>query len=642
MPESPSDKKERKARLKEEAKELGISYDEMKRRHKSRKREAEALESSEHKVEAQRMRSWSKGDENDGDASNNPSNSTSTTLTEEPSAKRRRTRSMDAAEEKAALAEQAKSTNPDEWRKEHSITVQGHGSHRGTTEIATPFFTFDQTPFHANIQRSFQQAGFERPSAIQAQAWPIAIQQTDMICIAKTGSGKTCGFLLPAFHQQLQLSDGKPPNPRRGGPPVKPVLLVLAPTRELSVQIMEECQKFGRPIGMRSVCCYGGAAKYHQIQALERGVEVVIATPGRLNDLLEMRKADLSHIKYLVLDEADRMLDMGFEPQIRSIIEKIPTERQTMLFSATWPREIQRLAHDFLKDPIQINVGEVNALVANKDIQQTIQMCEDNDKYDKLKAILQELKDSVSNNKDGDDDDKKKHKNGSAGGPQAHQHEKVIVFVAKKFSCNDLANRLWDEGFAVDSLHGDRPQWERTKVMHAFKSGLLRILIATDVASRGLDVKDIGTVVNYDMPIGVNGVEDYVHRIGRTGRAGAKGKAFTFFTRGDKKCATKLVEVLQKSDQTNIPPELLAMVRPSFGRGGGRGRGGRGGYQASRGGGGRNYMGGGGGRGGYGRGGGSYGGGGGYGGSSYGGGRGGGRGYGGRGGGRGGGRCYGR
>ncbi|CAB9531465.1 RNA helicase DBP2 [Seminavis robusta] len=291
MPESPSDKKERKARLKEEAKELGISYDEMKRRHKSRKREAEALESSEHKVEAQRMRSWSKGDENDGDASNNPSNSTSTTPTEEPSAKRRRTRSMDAAEEKAALAEQAKSTNPDEWRKEHSITVQGHGSHRGTTEIATPFFTFDQTPFHANIQRSFQQAGFERPSAIQAQAWPIAIQQTDMICIAKTGSGKTCGFLLPAFHQQLQLSDGK--------------------TTESSSRWSSRQTRATR-----------AGTHTRIIQALERGVEVVIATPGRLNDLLEMRKADLSHIKYLVLDEADRMLDMGFEPQIRSIIEK--------------------------------------------------------------------------------------------------------------------------------------------------------------------------------------------------------------------------------------------------------------------------------------------------------------------------------
>jgi ATP-dependent RNA helicase DDX5/DBP2 len=167
-------------------------------------------------------------------------------------------------------------------------------------------------------------------------------------------------------------------------------------------------------------------------------------------------------------------------------VEKLPKDRQTMLFSATWPREIQRLAHDFLKDPIQINVGEVNALVANKDISQTIYMCEDDEKYDKLKKILQDLKDNAI---------LPPEDNGRNGQRSPPVHEKVIVFVAKKFSCNDLANRLWDEGFAVDCLHGDRPQWERTKVMQAFKSGVLRILIATDVASRGLDVKDIGTVV---------------------------------------------------------------------------------------------------------------------------------------------------
>merc|ERR1719326_1034795 len=171
------------------------------------------------------------------------------------------------------------------------------------------------------------------------------------------------------------------------------------------------------------------------------------------------------------------------------------------------------------------------------------------------------------------------------------QHPKVIVFTAKKISCNDLANQLWDDGFAVDCLHGDRPQWERTKVMNAFKDGTLRMLIATDVAARGLDVKDVGVVVNFDMPTGSNGVEDYVHRIGRTGRAGSKGIAHTFFTQGDRKCATQLVEVLTKADQ-EVPPELQAMARPRFGgRGGrgGRGYGGRGGGRG-RGRGGRGYM----------------------------------------------------
>jgi ATP-dependent RNA helicase DDX5/DBP2 len=291
-------------------------------------------------------------------------------------------------------------------------------------------------------------------------------------------------------------------------------------------------------------------------------------------------------------------LPQGFEPQIRSIIEKIPTVRQTMLFSATWPKSIQRLAHDFLKNPVQINVGEVDCLVANKDIKQEFIMCNENEKLDKLTAILKEMTEEA-----GDKTDAK-----VAGGGK--QHAKIIVFVAKKISCHDLANRMWDDGFAVDSLHGDRQQWERSKVMQAFKGGTLRLLIATDVAARGLDVKDVGVVVNYDMPGGVNAVEDYVHRIGRTGRAGAKGHAYTFFTPGDRKCATQLVEVLGKADQV-VPPELKAMCRfGGGGRGGGRGRGrggGRGGYGRGGGGGGRGrgYMGGGGG-GGYGGGGGGF------------------------------------
>jgi ATP-dependent RNA helicase DDX5/DBP2 len=291
---------------------------------------------------------------------------------------------------------------------------------------------------------------------------------------------------LPVFHNHLTQHgqiQGK----------AAPILLVLAPTRELSVQILEEAVRFGRPLGIRSVCCYGGAPKYPQMAALDRGVECVIATPGRLNDLLEMKRANLSQIKYLVLDEADRMLDMGFEPQIRSIIEKTPSARQTVLFSATWPKEIQKLAREFLKNPIQVNVGEVNVLVANQDITQTIIQCSEDEKFDKLKEIL------AGPFQDGNNQ------------PLAVQ-PKIIVFVARKRTCNDLANRLWDDGIAVDSLHGDRAQWERTRVMEAFKSGQLRMLIATDVAARGLDVKDVGIVVNFDMPGGVNAVEDYVHR----------------------------------------------------------------------------------------------------------------------------------
>jgi ATP-dependent RNA helicase DDX5/DBP2 len=231
---------------------------------------------------------------------------------------------------------------------------------------------------------------------------------------------------------------------------------------------------------------------------------------------------------------------MGFEPQIRSIMAHIPGlanknkngsnsntsnngnsaastaahNVQTLLFSATWPREIQALAQEFLSNPIQINVGEVNALVANKDIEQKIMVCREDEKFDKLAEVLTNL---LKQKEDQEKDDE--NSGGLGGGPAGSRaiagggkdHVKVICFVARKASCNDLANRLWDDGFAVDSLHGDRPQWERTKVMNAFKSGQLRLLIATDVAARGLDVKDVGVVVNYDMPAGTNAVEDYVY-----------------------------------------------------------------------------------------------------------------------------------
>lgn len=307
---SKEEKDAKKAALKEEAKKLGISYDELKKRNKKKRREAEALESAEHATESKRMRSWSKGDDDDdmkGTSSGKGSAKKDSKDSDERETKRRRTRSMDAAEERKVLQENAAETNPEEWRKEHQIIIQGHGTN-ANNDIPDPFFLFDQAPFCDSIQRAFKQAGYEKPTAIQSQAWPIGIQRIDMICVAKTGSGKTCGFLMPAFHQHLEETKNSQ-GPRRGGY-TKPSLLVLAPTRELSVQIMEECQKFGRAIGIRSVCCYGGSPKYAQISALSRGVEVVIATPGRLNDLLEMRKADLSNIKYLVLDEADRMLDM--------------------------------------------------------------------------------------------------------------------------------------------------------------------------------------------------------------------------------------------------------------------------------------------------------------------------------------------
>jgi ATP-dependent RNA helicase DDX5/DBP2 len=276
-------KKAKKAEMKKEADALGISYEELKamKKKEKKKREASSLMTSEQEQDKKRMRSWSKD------------------MTEYDGVKRR-TRSVDLAEE---IQQQSTSLTPEQWRSEHGITLRFHGS-SSNEDFLSPYLNFTDTPFNSTILQITKNAGFTQPTHIQAQAWPIAVQGKDMICIAKTGSGKTCGFLLPSFHQHLKLRNGSATGPSSRAP----VMLVLAPTRELAVQIQEEAQRFGRPIGIRSVCCYGGSPKYPQISALERGVECVIATPGRLNDLLEMKKANLQSIKYVVLDEADRML----------------------------------------------------------------------------------------------------------------------------------------------------------------------------------------------------------------------------------------------------------------------------------------------------------------------------------------------
>jgi ATP-dependent RNA helicase DDX5/DBP2 len=298
-----SDKKARKAAMKKEADKLGISYEELKKRnkHKRKTAEVEQLVDEEHKKEISRMRAYSK----DLDGENKGGGATTAKDDDGNVVKRRRTRSMDKAEEDKAIAAEEKKLSPEEWRKEHTLTLRGHGAHSNSSSFPAPYIEFQDTPFSDRIQLALTSAGFARPTPIQAQAWPLAVEGKDLISIAKTGSGKTCGFLLPVFHHHQQATGGQF---QRGF--TKPILLVLAPTRELSVQILEEAQKFGRPLGIRSVCCYGGSSKFPQIQALERGVECIIACPGRLNDLIEMKKVDLSNIKYLVLDEADRMLDM--------------------------------------------------------------------------------------------------------------------------------------------------------------------------------------------------------------------------------------------------------------------------------------------------------------------------------------------
>ncbi|CAH9107751.1 unnamed protein product [Cuscuta epithymum] len=414
------------------------------------------------------------------------------------------------------------------YRARLEITVQGH-------DIPRPIRMFHEANFPAYCLEVISRLGFVEPTPIQSQGWPMALKGRDLIGIAETGSGKTLAYLLPAFvhisaQPQLVQGDG-------------PIVLVLAPTRELAVQIQEEAVKFGSHQNIRSTCIYGGAPKGPQVRDLKRGVEIVIATPGRLIDMLDARHTNLKRVTYLVLDEADRMLDMGFEPQIRKIVDQIRPDRQTLYWSATWPKEVERLAKQFLHNPLKVVIGSP-VLKANQSIRQIVEVVTDLEKYNRLSGLLKEVMDG----------------------------SRILIFVGTKKGCDQITRQLRMDGWPALSIHGDKNQDERDWVLAEFKSGRSPIMIATDVAARGLDVKDIKFVINYDFP---TSLEDYVHRIGRTGRAGAKGTAFTFFTHGNAKFTKELVNILQQAEQI-VPPQLAALAHSgghSFGASG-RGRGG--------------------------------------------------------------------
>ncbi|KAI5072605.1 hypothetical protein GOP47_0012711 [Adiantum capillus-veneris] len=403
----------------------------------------------------------------------------------------------------------------DTYRRQHEITVVGENA-------PAPFMTFDSANFPPELSRELLSAGFQAPTPIQAQSWPLALQNRDIVAIAKTGSGKTLGYLLPAF---LHLGHARK-NPQLG-----PVVLVLSPTRELATQIQDEAIKFGKSSRISCTCVYGGAPKGPQLRDLDRGADIVIATPGRLNDFLEMRRVSLRQVSYLVLDEADRMLDMGFEPQIRKIVKEIPRHRQTLMFTATWPKEVRKIAEDLLVNAAQVNIGNTDELVANKAITQYVEIVMPYEKQGKLERILR----------------------------TQEPGSKIIIFCSTKKMCDQLARSL-GRGFGAAAIHGDKSQAERDHVLAQFKAGRAPILVATDVAARGLDIKDIRVVVNFDFP---TGVEDYVHRIGRTGRAGATGIAYSFFTEQDGKHAKELIGVLEGANQ-KVPMELRDFAAKSF------------------------------------------------------------------------------
>ncbi|KAH7550517.1 hypothetical protein JRO89_XS13G0206400 [Xanthoceras sorbifolium] len=419
------------------------------------------------------------------------------------------------------------------YRARKEITVEGH-------DIPKPIRMFHEANFPGYCLEVIAKLGFVEPTPIQAQGWPMALKGRDLVGIAETGSGKTLAYLLPAVvhvSAQPRLVQGE-----------GPIVLVLAPTRELAVQIQEEALKFGSRASIRTTCVYGGAPKGPQIRDLQRGVEIVIATPGRLIDMLEAQHTNLRRVTYLVLDEADRMLDMGFEPQIRKIVAQIRPDRQTLYWSATWPREVETLARQFLRNPYKVIIGSPD-LKANQSINQVVEVITEAEKYNRLIKLLKEMMDG----------------------------SRILIFVETKKGCDQVTRQLRMDGWPALSIHGDKNQSERDWVLAEFKSGRSPIMTATDVAARGLDVKDIKCVINYDFP---TSLEDYVHRIGRTGRAGARGAAFTFFTHSNAKFARELVKILLEAGQV-VSPALSTMARStgsSFGGSGvnfrSRGRGG--------------------------------------------------------------------
>ncbi|KAL6434329.1 hypothetical protein ACFW04_006036 [Cataglyphis niger] len=415
-------------------------------------------------------------------------------------------------EEIASLSKQ----QVDDLKKTLGIKVSGPSPPNPVTSFA--HFGFDDA-----LIKTIRKNEYTQPTPIQAQAVPAALSGRDIIGIAKTGSGKTAAFIWPMLvhimdQRELKTGDG-------------PIGLILAPTRELSQQIYQEAKKFGKVYNIQVCCCYGGGSKWEQSKALESGAEIVVATPGRMIDLVKMKATNLTRVTFLVLDEADRMFDMGFEPQVRSICNHVRPDRQTLLFSATFKKKVEKLARDVLTDPIRIVQGDVGE--ANTDVTQHVVMFHNNPSG-KWNWLLQNLVEFLS-----------------AGS--------LLIFVTKKLNAEELANNLKLKEFDVLLLHGDMDQIERNKVITAFKKKDVSTLVATDVAARGLDIPHIKTVVNYDV---ARDIDTHTHRIGRTGRAGEKGTAYTLVTEKDKEFAGHLVRNLEGANQ-EVSKSLMDLAMQS-------------------------------------------------------------------------------
>ena len=346
---------------------------------------------------------------------------------------------------------------------------------------------FKELHLIAPILKALETEGYTTPTPIQEQSIPDVLKGKDLLGCAQTGTGKTAAFAIPILQNLfLQKNNDVPNNEIKA--------LILTPTRELAIQIDESFAAYGKHTGLSHTVIFGGVSQFNQVNKLRRGVDILIATPGRLLDLISQRYVHLQHIKMFVLDEADRMLDMGFINDVKKVIAKLPAKRQTLFFSATMPPEISRLSASILTNPVRVEVTPVSSTAENVD--QSIYLVEKNDKR---QLLIHLLKDNTIQN--------------------------ALVFTRTKHGADKIAKELYRAKISADAIHGNKTQFARQRALTNFKSGKIRVLVATDIAARGIDVDDLSHVINFELP---NIPETYVHRIGRTGRAGASGKALSF------------------------------------------------------------------------------------------------------------------
>lgn len=357
--------------------------------------------------------------------------------------------------------------------------------------------TFENLNINAHILKALEHQNYATPTPIQEQAIPVILSGKDLIGCAQTGTGKTAAFAIPIL-QQLSSRPARKPKAIRS--------LILTPTRELAIQISENFSSYGKHLTLKHTAIYGGVSQFNQVKALRNGIDILIATPGRLMDLLQQQYIDLSNLEIFVLDEADRMLDMGFVHDVKKIITKLPVQRQTLLFSATMPAAIQKLADSLLKNPENVSVAPVSS--AAETVSQSVYFVDKKDKEKLLSRIL--------------------NNTGIA---------RSLVFTRTKHGADQLVKLLAKEGIFAAAIHGNKSQNARQKALQGFKVKQLRVLVATDIAARGIDIDELPHVINYDLP---EVAETYVHRIGRTGRGGNTGTAISF-------CGTA-----EKADLRNI------------------------------------------------------------------------------------------